>query len=93
MNTVQHRFSRTARASASLFMSVAMLMGGFAGMIPSAQAATAPVGQGFTVTPSDLAFILKQIKIAERHTQTLTAANPCGTLIGPGPDQVPDALT
>ena len=56
-------------------------------------AAPAPVGQGFTVVPSDLAFILKQIKIAERHAATLTPANPCGTLIGPGPNQIPDALT
>ena len=51
------------------------------------------VGAGFTVTPGDLAFILKQIKIAEHHAATLTPANPCGTLIGPGPDQIPDAIT
>src|SRR5205085_5336508 len=51
------------------------------------------VGSGFTVTPGDLAFILKQIKIAEHHAATLTPANPCGTLVGPGPDQIPDALT
>ena len=30
-----------------------------------------PVGAGFTVTAGDLSFILKQIKIAERHTSTL----------------------
>src|SRR6187549_3776760 len=47
-----------------------------------ATAAVGPVGSGFTVTPSDLAFILKQIKIAERHsrsfqgTQTGQAPNP-----------------
>src|SRR4051812_34183361 len=51
------------------------------------------VGSGFTVTPGDLAFILKQIKIAEHHAATLTPANPCGTLVGSGPDQIPDALT
>ena len=56
-------------------------------------AAVAPVGQGFTVTPSDLAFILKQIKIAERHAATFTATTPCSTLVGPGPDQIPNALT
>src|SRR5882762_6185685 len=56
----------------------------------TAQAAIAPPGQGFTVTPGDLKFILKQIKIAERHARTLTPANPCGTLVGPGPDQIPD---
>ncbi|HMC70405.1 MAG TPA: hypothetical protein VKJ07_14720, partial [Mycobacteriales bacterium] len=47
----------------------------------------------FTVTPGDLSFILKQIKIAEHHSATLTPANPCGTLVGPGPDQIPDAIT
>src|SRR6476619_7311062 len=51
------------------------------------------VGSGFTVTAGDLAFILKQIKIAEHHAATATPANPCGTLVGPGPDQIPDALT
>src|SRR3954447_15638836 len=51
------------------------------------------VGNGFTVTPGDLQFILKQIKIAERHSVTATPANPCGTLVGPAPDQIPDALT
>ena len=59
----------------------------------AASAATAPVGAGFTVTAGDLAFILKQIKIAERHAATLTPANPCGTLVGPGADQIPDRLT
>ncbi|WP_427131920.1 peroxidase family protein [Pseudarthrobacter sp. S9] len=61
--------------------------------VVSANAVVAPVGQGFTVTPSDLAFILKQIKIAEHHAATLTPAQPCSTLVGPGPDQIPDALT
>src|SRR4051794_30322476 len=51
------------------------------------------VGNGFTVTPGDLGFILKQIKIAEHHAATATPANPCGTLVGPGPDQIPDAIT
>lgn len=59
----------------------------------AANAVVAPVGNGFTVTPADLAFILKQIKIAEQHVRTLTPANPCGTLVGSGPDQIPDALT
>ena len=34
-----------------------------------AKAAAGPVGNGFTVTPADLAFILKQIKIAEHHSR------------------------
>jgi hypothetical protein len=54
-----------------------------------AQAAVAPVGQGFNVDARDLSFILKQIKISERHAATATAANPCGTLLGSGPDQIP----
>ena len=60
----------------------------------AAQAVTAPVGEGFTVTASDLAFILKQIKIAEAHVaNTTSATGPCGALIGTGPNQIPDALT
>ena len=51
------------------------------GMVQTASAAPAPVGNGFVVTHGDLAFILKQIKIAERHATTLTASNPCGTLV------------
>jgi Ca2+-binding RTX toxin-like protein len=56
--------------------------------------AAAPVGQGFTITPSDLAFILKQIKIAEAHVaNTTVATGPCGALLGQGPNQVPTPLT
>ena len=63
-------------------------------MAVTAHAAVAPVGQGFTVTPSDLAFILKQIKIAEAHVaNTTSATGPCGALVGKGPNQIPDALT
>jgi Ca2+-binding RTX toxin-like protein len=61
--------------------------------ISSSEAVQAPVGQGFTVTPSDLSFVLKQIKIAERHSATLTPADPCGTQVGPNPNQIPDRLT
>jgi len=47
----------------------------------TATAAVAPVGQGFAVTPSDLAYILKQIKIAEVHAaNTTSATGPCGAL-------------
>jgi Ca2+-binding RTX toxin-like protein len=53
----------------------------------------APIGEGFTVLPSDLAFILKQIKIAEHHAATYSAAHACDTLVGPGPNQIPDYLT
>jgi len=58
----------------------------------SATAAVAPVGQGFVVTTADLAFILKQIKISEAHALTATPANPCGTLIGTGPNQIPSPM-
>jgi Ca2+-binding RTX toxin-like protein len=58
----------------------------------AANAVTAPVGEGFTVSPSDLAFILQQIKIAEAHAATLSPAHPCDTLIGPGPDQIASPL-
>ena len=67
--------------------------------VRGATAAPAPVGGGFTVTTGDLAFILKQIKISERHATTLTASNPCGTLVAqpgdgiPDNEQVPDYLT
>ena len=60
-----------------------------AGAAWGAEPAAAPVGQGFTLTPSDLAFILRQIKIAERHADTLSPSNPCGTLVGPGPGPDP----
>src|SRR6476620_10336728 len=61
------------------------------GSMQQAVAAPAPVGNDFVVTPGDLAFILKQIKIAERHTTTLTASNPCGTLVNHPGDNIPDA--
>ncbi|HEY5421241.1 MAG TPA: hypothetical protein VIL10_10930, partial [Marmoricola sp.] len=57
-----------------------------------ASAVPAPVGQGFSVTATDLSFILKQIQIAERHTRTLSAAEPCSTMIGTGDNQIPSPL-
>ncbi len=52
--------------------------------------AHAAVGQGFNLNPSDLRFILRQIKISEEHVRTRTPANPCGTLLGAGPNQIPN---
>ena len=47
------------------------------------------VGQGFSVTPSDLAYILKQIKIAEAHVANTTSqTGPCGALLGTGSGSV-----
>ena len=69
------------------------------GNIQQAAAAPAPVGNGFVVTPGDLSFILKQIKIAESHATTQTASDPCGTLLAqpgdgiPDSEQVPDVIT
>ena len=58
--------------------------------VPSASA-QAPIGQGFNLNPSDLRFILQQIKIAENHVATTTAENaPCGALLGPADDQIPN---
>ena len=44
-------------------------------LTPAAQAA--PAGQGFTITPADLSFILEQIRIAEHHVATTDPATPC----------------
>src|SRR4029450_12796461 len=52
--------------------------------------ADAAVGQGFNLNLSDVRFILKQIKIAEAHAVSPTPANPCGTLLGTGPNQIPN---
>src|SRR4051812_14645288 len=67
--------------------------------MPRAVAAAPVVGEGFVVTPGDLAFILKQIRIAERHSATRSVSNPCGTLVAqpgdgiPDAEQIPDVLT
>ncbi len=80
------------------------------GVVDTSQAAinNSPVGSGFAITAADLAYILKQIKIAERHSRAFegdaTAApqpNPhpdadpsyCLSMIGTAVDQVPDAIT
>jgi Ca2+-binding RTX toxin-like protein len=55
-----------------------------------AQAQTAPVGNGFVVNREDLRFIYQQILVAQTHVATLSASNPCGTLLGTGPNQVSD---
>ncbi|MDQ4007033.1 MAG: fibronectin type III domain-containing protein [Actinomycetota bacterium] len=62
---------------------------GLAGLVNTPAHGAAPVGQGFNLNAADLRFILQQIKIAERHAATATPGNPCGTLLGDGPDQIP----
>ena len=87
-------FHRTAAVTALAFLVAEIAVVAVSSVRPQrAQAAAAPTGQNFTVTPGDLHFIMKQIKIAEQHARTLTASNPCGTLVGSGPDQIPDRLT
>src|SRR5215216_2502248 len=85
---------RTVAVVAALFLIAELAVVAVSTVKPGkAEAAVAPTGQGFTVSPGDLKFILNQIKIAERHSATLTPDNPCGTLVGSGKDQIPDRLT
>ncbi|MEP6981833.1 MAG: hypothetical protein ABJA16_13790, partial [Nakamurella sp.] len=88
-------------------LSIGVVLSMTVAVTPAALAAAAPVGQGFTVTPGDLAFILKQIKIAERHSRAFLGTDPaipanpdpagdpnnCQALVGPARDQIPDRLT
>src|SRR5262245_3536298 len=59
------------------------------GIFTAPAEAVTPVGQGFELNESDLRFILRQIRISERHTATATPANPCSTLIGGSANQIP----
>src|SRR4051812_27484035 len=93
-NRMWHVVHRTAVVSAMLFLIAEIAAVAISTVRPGqARAATAPTGQNFTITPGDLHFIMKQIKIAERHSATLTASNPCGTLVGADANQIPDRLT
>ena len=75
----------------ALLLGLGMLQGTLvATMSTSADAA---VGQGFNLNPSDLRFILQQIKIAEQHARTRTPENPCGTLLGTGATRSPAPAT
>src|SRR3954470_18789883 len=83
-----------ARGLVSATACLGLVLAGATAVAPVvAQAAVAPTGQGLTITPGDLKFILKQIKIAEHHAATQTPSNMCGTLVGPAADQIPDRLT
>jgi len=63
------------------------------GLTAALPAQAAVVGQGFAVTAADLAYILKQIKIAETHVaNTTSATGPCGALVGTGPNQITSPL-
>src|SRR3954454_11803899 len=82
------------RGKRFLALGVAVLLS--AGVLapgPTSAQAAAPIGQGFTVTPADLAYILKQIKIAEAHVaNTTSATGPCGALLGDTPTQIPSPV-
>src|SRR6266850_4360338 len=56
--------------------------------VPTVHAQTAPPGAGFALDAGDLRFIFHAIEVAQAHSVTRTAANPCGTLLGPGRNQV-----
>ena len=90
--TPRKRSGRPVAAVTATLAVVASLLGTL-GVATPVQGAVAPVGQGFTVTAGDLSYILKQIKISERHAATRTASNPCGTLVGSAANQIPDRLT
>src|SRR6476646_223532 len=85
-------FHRTVAVSAMLFLIAEVAVVAVSSVRPSrAKAATPPTGQGFTVTPGDLKFILKQINIAEQHSATLSPSHPCDTLVNQPGDNIPDA--
>src|SRR6478735_9746556 len=87
----RHPFTATARGFAAVLCVLAISSTMAVTITPSAGAA--PVGEGFSVTASDLSFILKQIKIAEAHVaNTTSATGPCGALVGTGPNQIPSPL-
>ena len=81
---------RSTSAGVGALVTGALVLSGL-GVVGSPAATAAPVGQGFNVTPRDLAFILQQIKIAEQHAANpaRTANDPCAGLLGSGPNQIP----
>ena len=88
-NRRQHHRSRKL----TLIAVLAVIVGFFAPLAALPATAAGTVGQGFTVTASDLSYILKQIKIAEAHVANTTpATGPCGALVGTGPNQLSSPL-
>ena len=97
MSRALQRGRREARPTAkkarfprrSLAGFTAVLIG--AGVLPATIATPALAIEGFTLNNSDLAFILDQIQISERHAATpADPNNPCAGLLGPGLDQIPN---
>ena len=105
----QHGHGRGGRSATVGHGRARRLLAGIVGLVLGASitplAAVAPaalvapagaaVGQGFNLNPSDLKFILRQIKISEAHAARFTptnfrAGNQCAALIGPGELQIPE---
>ena len=94
---------RKSKKFLAMGVAFAMSVASVTGLMAPTAGAVSPPGSGFTVTAGDLSFILKQIKIAERHSRAPDRypnkrpkeADPefCESLVGPGPDQIPDRLT
>jgi Ca2+-binding RTX toxin-like protein len=79
------------RASRTASVLIALAVGVMTVAVATPAAAAPPVvGQGFTVTPGDLAFILKQIKIAERHSNVLQGKDTELPAIPPNPNPATD---
>ena len=85
------RRSPSAKRSA-IVTAIAMMIWSVGGplLVPQpVQAQTAPIGNGFVLDVEDLRFIFKQIQVAQNHATPPSATCPtCGTLLGPGPNQV-----
>src|SRR3954447_17031605 len=82
---------RTVAVIAALFLIAELAAVGVSTVRPGkAEAAIAPPGAGFALNASDLKFILKQIKIAERHA--ITENGPGQPLVGPGEFQIANPL-
>jgi Ca2+-binding RTX toxin-like protein len=80
------------RSSLTVFLASVIAMSNV-GVVDTTEAAT--VGSGFVVTAADLSFILKQIKIAERHARAFQKDSATvyagGIAAAPQPNPHPDA--
>lgn len=90
------------RASKRLAVAVATITGALAMATPGGVSVHAAPGAGFVLNVADMRFILKQIEIAEAHASTevldgngvptLGGVNPATSVLGNGPNDVPNAL-
>ena len=86
------RRSPSAKRSA-IVTSIAMMLWSVGAQLflpmPTVHAQTAPIGNGFVFDVEDLRFIYQQILVAQNHaTPPSATCTTCGTLLGPGPNQV-----